>query len=168
MINYLKQKQCEGFILVGIEQTAHSVVLDQYDFNPKTVLVLGNEKEGIPIDIIDILEMSRRKKGIIFIEDIKFTLEENVKKREDDDPVVDDLLQTLLAFRPEYPGDKLNTKIIESEDLLEHFLKLDQFPNIIEKILSYLDGTSLKCLEKGKYWQYFSKKSGKFQALKNK
>ena len=57
MINYLKQKQCEGFILVGIEQTAHSVVLDQYDFNPKTVLVLGNEKEGIPIDIIDILDV---------------------------------------------------------------------------------------------------------------
>ena len=57
LIRYLKQKQSEGFVLVGIEQTAQSIVLDQYDFNPKTVLVLGNEKEGIPIDIIDILDV---------------------------------------------------------------------------------------------------------------
>ena len=44
-------------MIVGIEQTAESIVLDEYEFNPKTVLVLGNEKEGIPIDVIDILNV---------------------------------------------------------------------------------------------------------------
>ena len=57
LLEYLRQKQSDGFVLVGIEQTARSVVLDEYKFNPKTVLVLGNEKEGIPIEIIDILDV---------------------------------------------------------------------------------------------------------------
>ena len=57
LLEYLRQKQLEGFVLVGIEQTAKSIVLDEYEFNQKTVLVLGNEKEGIPIDVIDILDV---------------------------------------------------------------------------------------------------------------
>ena len=57
LLEYLRQKQSDGFVLVGIEQTARSVVLDEYQFNSKTVLVLGNEKEGIPIEIIDILDV---------------------------------------------------------------------------------------------------------------
>ena len=57
LIKYLKEKQSEGFVLVGVEQTAQSVTLDEYKFNSKTVLILGNEKEGIPIDVLDILDV---------------------------------------------------------------------------------------------------------------
>ena len=57
LIQYLHKKQSEGFILAGVEQTAQSVALDKYKFNSKTVLILGNEKEGIPIDVLDILDV---------------------------------------------------------------------------------------------------------------
>lgn len=53
---FLEVKMKEGFTLVGLEQTAHSISLEKYMFPKKTVLVLGKEKEGIPIDIIQILD----------------------------------------------------------------------------------------------------------------
>ena len=42
--------------MVGVEQTSSSVSLDKFEFPAKTVLVLGNEKEGIPADVIDELD----------------------------------------------------------------------------------------------------------------
>ncbi|KAF7828486.1 putative methyltransferase TARBP1 [Senna tora] len=53
---YLQKKKREGFSILGLEQTANSVPLDQFMFPKKTVLVLGREKEGIPVDIIHILD----------------------------------------------------------------------------------------------------------------
>nr|XP_048320592.1 uncharacterized protein LOC107430356 isoform X2 [Ziziphus jujuba var. spinosa] len=53
---YLEKKKKEGFSILGLEQTANSVSLDQYTFPKKTVLVLGREKEGVPVDIIHILD----------------------------------------------------------------------------------------------------------------
>ncbi|CAL0331179.1 unnamed protein product [Lupinus luteus] len=53
---YLQKKKREGFSILGLEQTANSVPLDQYNFPKNTVLVLGREKEGIPVDIIHILD----------------------------------------------------------------------------------------------------------------
>ncbi|CAL5197917.1 unnamed protein product [Lathyrus oleraceus] len=53
---YLQKKKREGFSILGLEQTANSVPLDQYVFPKKMVLVLGREKEGIPVDIIHILD----------------------------------------------------------------------------------------------------------------
>ncbi|KAL2573579.1 hypothetical protein AAZV13_17G136200 [Glycine max] len=53
---YLQKKKKEGFSILGLEQTANSVPLDQYIFPKKMVLVLGREKEGIPVDIIHILD----------------------------------------------------------------------------------------------------------------
>ena len=44
------------FSVVGVEQTSSSVSLDKFEFPAKTVLVLGNEKEGIPADVIDELD----------------------------------------------------------------------------------------------------------------
>ncbi|KAK0586054.1 hypothetical protein LWI29_000225 [Acer saccharum] len=54
--NFLERKKHEGFSILGLEQTANSVPLDQYIFPKKTVLVLGREKEGIPVDIIHMLD----------------------------------------------------------------------------------------------------------------
>nr|GMD79755.1 uncharacterized protein LOC109185383 isoform X2 [Ipomoea batatas] len=53
---FLEKKKQEGFSILGLEQTANSMSLDQYVFPKKTVLVLGREKEGIPVDIIHILD----------------------------------------------------------------------------------------------------------------
>ncbi|XP_068650315.1 uncharacterized protein [Aristolochia californica] len=53
---FLEKKKQEGFSILGLEQTANSTPLDKYSFPTKTVLVLGREKEGIPVDIIHILD----------------------------------------------------------------------------------------------------------------
>lgn len=53
---FLERKKQEGFSILGLEQTANSISLDQYMFPKRTVLVLGREKEGIPVDIIHILD----------------------------------------------------------------------------------------------------------------
>ncbi|XP_010274499.1 PREDICTED: uncharacterized protein LOC104609816 isoform X2 [Nelumbo nucifera] len=53
---FLERKKREGFSILGLEQTANSIPLDQYTFPKKTVLVLGREKEGIPVDIIHVLD----------------------------------------------------------------------------------------------------------------
>ncbi|XP_023635654.1 uncharacterized protein LOC17880577 isoform X1 [Capsella rubella] len=53
---FLEKKKRDGFSILGLEQTANSISLDKHQFPKKTVLVLGREKEGIPVDIIHILD----------------------------------------------------------------------------------------------------------------
>ncbi|KAK9079991.1 hypothetical protein SSX86_001666 [Deinandra increscens subsp. villosa] len=53
---FLEKKKQEGFSILGLEQTANSVALDQYVFPKKTVLLVGREKEGIPVELIHILD----------------------------------------------------------------------------------------------------------------
>ncbi|KAL5219440.1 hypothetical protein ABZP36_020124 [Zizania latifolia] len=53
---FLEKKRLEGYSVIGLEQTANSKPLDQFSFPSKTVLVLGREKEGIPVDIIHALD----------------------------------------------------------------------------------------------------------------
>jgi tRNA G18 (ribose-2'-O)-methylase SpoU len=53
---YLERKRAQGYSVIGLEQTAHSRPLDQFSFPRRTVLVLGREKEGIPVDIIHALD----------------------------------------------------------------------------------------------------------------
>ena len=47
----------QGYTIIGLEQTAKSVQLDEYKFPVKSLIVLGNEKEGIPVDIIQMLDV---------------------------------------------------------------------------------------------------------------
>nr|XP_027085113.1 uncharacterized protein LOC113707145 isoform X2 [Coffea arabica] len=56
MKNFLEKKKKEGFAILGLEQTANSKPLDHYAFPKRTVLVLGREKEGIPAEIIHVLD----------------------------------------------------------------------------------------------------------------
>ena len=44
----------QGYQLVGLEQTARSVPLQQHAFAPKTVLVLGKERDGISEAILQV------------------------------------------------------------------------------------------------------------------
>ncbi|KAJ4784544.1 tRNA/rRNA methyltransferase (SpoU) family protein [Rhynchospora pubera] len=54
--SFLEKKRHESYSLIGLEQTANSTSLDQFSFPNKSVLVLGREKEGIPVDIIHMLD----------------------------------------------------------------------------------------------------------------
>ena len=45
-----------GYSIVGLEQTQNSIDIKKFKFKEKMVLVLGNEKEGIPQDIIDLID----------------------------------------------------------------------------------------------------------------
>ncbi|XP_044001585.1 uncharacterized protein LOC122847791 [Aphidius gifuensis] len=55
--DYLMEKKLNGWSLIGAEQTANSVSLKNISFPKKTILLLGNEKNGIPANLIPLLDM---------------------------------------------------------------------------------------------------------------
>ncbi|XP_032881793.1 probable methyltransferase TARBP1 isoform X1 [Amblyraja radiata] len=57
LIDYLQQKKTEGHTIIGVEQTANSQDLAHYSFPDKTLLLLGNEREGIPANLIQHLDV---------------------------------------------------------------------------------------------------------------
>ncbi|RWS13919.1 putative methyltransferase TARBP1-like protein [Dinothrombium tinctorium] len=46
-----------GYTLIGIEQTTGSKMLNQYKFPKKSLVVLGNEKEGLPVEYLQQLDV---------------------------------------------------------------------------------------------------------------
>lgn len=55
--SYLESMRHEGYTLIGVEQTANSETLTRYQFPLKSLLLLGNEKEGIPVELIQMLDV---------------------------------------------------------------------------------------------------------------
>ncbi|KAL4440005.1 hypothetical protein ABPG75_003006 [Micractinium tetrahymenae] len=55
LATWLQAQATAGWTLVGLEQTAESVQLQDFCFPDRTVLVLGREKEGIPPHILGLL-----------------------------------------------------------------------------------------------------------------
>ena len=53
---WLEKQRLRGRRLVGLEQTAESVSLSDFTFAPGTVLLLGTEKTGIPLEILQMLD----------------------------------------------------------------------------------------------------------------
>ncbi|XP_072030160.1 probable methyltransferase TARBP1 [Amphiura filiformis] len=53
---YLETMRHDGYTLVGVEQTANSKNLTEYCFPERTLLLLGNERAGIPVDLIQLLD----------------------------------------------------------------------------------------------------------------
>lgn len=49
---YIDQKKNEGYVIVGAEQTQSSISIEKFKFPKKCLLVLGREKEGIPVELI--------------------------------------------------------------------------------------------------------------------
>ncbi|XP_016918627.3 uncharacterized protein LOC108001866 isoform X2 [Apis cerana] len=56
LCKYLLDKKDVGWSLVGVEQTANSINLLNMKFEKKTILVLGNEKNGIPANLIPLFD----------------------------------------------------------------------------------------------------------------
>jgi hypothetical protein len=63
LAEWLRGQRAAGYTLVGLEQTMRSVSLEKFDFPEKTVLVLGEEKRGIPANIIHVRGAGRRWVG---------------------------------------------------------------------------------------------------------
>uniref|UniRef100_A0A8C8SF42 tRNA (guanosine(18)-2'-O)-methyltransferase TARBP1 n=1 Tax=Pelusios castaneus TaxID=367368 RepID=A0A8C8SF42_9SAUR len=57
LVDYLQQKKTEGYTIIGVEQTAKSLDLTEYSFPEKSLLLLGNEHEGIPANLIQQLDV---------------------------------------------------------------------------------------------------------------
>jgi tRNA guanosine-2'-O-methyltransferase len=53
---WLKDRKKEGFTLVGLEQTTTSSCLSKYQFPSKCILLLGDEKEGVPAELLALLD----------------------------------------------------------------------------------------------------------------
>ncbi|CAO3617655.1 unnamed protein product [Cunninghamella echinulata] len=56
--DFLKKKKEEGYVICGLEQTTNSVKLGEYDFPEKCILLLGKEREGIPPDLLQLLDQT--------------------------------------------------------------------------------------------------------------
>ncbi|XP_068597703.1 probable methyltransferase TARBP1 [Brachionichthys hirsutus] len=57
LTDFLQVKRSEGYCVVGVEQTANSRSLQDYRFPEKTLLLLGNEREGIPANLLQMLDV---------------------------------------------------------------------------------------------------------------
>uniref|UniRef100_A0A665X6Q2 tRNA (guanosine(18)-2'-O)-methyltransferase TARBP1 n=1 Tax=Echeneis naucrates TaxID=173247 RepID=A0A665X6Q2_ECHNA len=57
LTDFLQLKKSEGYCIVGAEQTANSQSLQDYHFPEKTLLLLGNEREGIPANLLQMLDV---------------------------------------------------------------------------------------------------------------
>ncbi|CBY13012.1 unnamed protein product, partial [Oikopleura dioica] len=64
---WLLSMKMKGYCLAGLEQTTNSISIEKFDFPKKCVVVLGNEREGIPTNIISLLDVVLEipQKGII-------------------------------------------------------------------------------------------------------
>ena len=54
---WLKDRKREGYTLVGLEQTSTSVCLSKHKFPSKCILLLGKEKEGVPAELLALLDV---------------------------------------------------------------------------------------------------------------
>jgi tRNA G18 (ribose-2'-O)-methylase SpoU len=52
----LKELKQDGYVLVGLEQTTNSTLLSDYAFPLRTVLVIGNERQGLTDDVLILLD----------------------------------------------------------------------------------------------------------------
>jgi tRNA G18 (ribose-2'-O)-methylase SpoU len=53
---FIKTYKKLGYLIIGLEQTANSVSLKEFEFTEKCLIVLGNEREGIPQNLINLID----------------------------------------------------------------------------------------------------------------
>ncbi|KAM3963776.1 putative methyltransferase TARBP1 [Aphomia sociella] len=53
---YLMNRKAEGYSVVAAEQTSNSCPLQSFKFPKKTLLLLGHEKEGVPCDLLPLMD----------------------------------------------------------------------------------------------------------------
>jgi len=56
LLPWLKARKNEGYSIIGIEQTSSSMCLSKVQFEQKSILLLGKEKEGIPVEFLQVVD----------------------------------------------------------------------------------------------------------------
>jgi len=56
-LSWLRKQKELGYTIVGLEQTSSSKPLSDHVFDEKTVLLLGKEKEGIPVEFLRVVDV---------------------------------------------------------------------------------------------------------------
>ena len=56
VLGYVEEARADGFRIVAIEQSSQSVLLNEYRFHTKTLLILGNEREGVPASVLHLVD----------------------------------------------------------------------------------------------------------------
>ena len=56
LASYLMQQRLAGYRIVAVEQSSQSIMLQHYLFPPRCCLVLGSEREGIPAEILHLVD----------------------------------------------------------------------------------------------------------------
>ncbi|KAG0167145.1 Tar (HIV-1) RNA binding protein 1 [Apophysomyces sp. BC1034] len=56
--SFMQAKKEEGYVLCGLEQTTTSATLGEYEFPEKCVLLLGKERQGIPANLLQMLDQT--------------------------------------------------------------------------------------------------------------
>jgi tRNA G18 (ribose-2'-O)-methylase SpoU len=56
LLPWLKARKNEGYSIIGIEQTSSSQCLSKVQFEEKSILLLGKEKEGIPVEFLQVVD----------------------------------------------------------------------------------------------------------------
>jgi tRNA G18 (ribose-2'-O)-methylase SpoU len=57
LVDALSRWKRDGYTIVAVEQTASSQCLSRFQFPEKIVIVLGKEKEGIPVDVLQMVDV---------------------------------------------------------------------------------------------------------------
>uniref|UniRef100_A0A0N5AY93 SpoU_methylase domain-containing protein n=1 Tax=Syphacia muris TaxID=451379 RepID=A0A0N5AY93_9BILA len=52
LVEYLQSCKAKGYTIVASEQATNSVCFDKFQIPPKTVLLLGDERKGVPVDLL--------------------------------------------------------------------------------------------------------------------
>lgn len=55
---FMQAKKEEGYVLCGLEQTTTSATLGEFEFPERCVLLLGKEREGIPANLLQLLDQT--------------------------------------------------------------------------------------------------------------
>jgi tRNA G18 (ribose-2'-O)-methylase SpoU len=56
LLEYLATQKTAGYSLIGLEQTSNSLSLESFSFPTKSLLLLGDEKHGIPVHLLQVLD----------------------------------------------------------------------------------------------------------------
>lgn len=57
LLGWLRTQKERGYTIVGLEQTSSSIPLSDLSFPERTVLLLGKEKEGIPVQFLQVVDV---------------------------------------------------------------------------------------------------------------
>merc|ERR1712127_514331 len=56
LLGWLNDRRNEGYTIVGLEQTSSSKCISDFEFPERTVILLGKEKEGISVELLQAVD----------------------------------------------------------------------------------------------------------------